>query len=131
MSKPGPILPTEAMTEVKAEIISIFSKLIISVPKTIDAKYKNAKLVNPETVSDATTLSPILIGTIALGCNLLAILLFISLNIISTRMTLTPPPVDDEQPPTNISKNKTIFAGNGHKSKLVVEYPVVVIIEAR
>ena len=48
---------------------------------------------------------------------------------IKSRETLIPPPVLPAQAPINISIIRIVLDTCGHKSKFVVENPVVVIIE--
>ena len=93
------------------------------------AIYKNTKFVTAEMVSvDMGFPSNFMVMT-ALGCRRRAILLFTNFNKIKIRMTFMPPLVEEEDPPINMSMNKSILLKVGHKSKLAFMYPVVVIIE--
>ena len=46
------------------------------------------------------------------------------------RTIFGPPPVDEEEAPSIISRKSSIFANVGHTSKFVVAKPVVVMTDA-
>lgn len=114
--KPGPMLPIQVTTLVKDVKKSKPSKHTARVETKVISMCKNSRFVTEETVSILIIFSLTLRLTIAFGCNRIFIVRLISFSIISIRITLMPPLVEEEQPPTNISMKISILLKVGHTS---------------
>ncbi len=80
------------------------------------------------TVSDMTV-SPSLVCRTSFGLTAFWTCRFKYLNSNRMRATLMAPAVEPVEAPISIRTSKTPLASAGHRSKLVLEKPVVVIME--
>ena len=126
---PGPTLPTIAM---EAVIDDMASMLLQAATKAVMAMIKKYKKINPAT-ENTTSLRPTLPLICTLntpwGWSIFFTSLVVCLDKITQRITFTPPAVEPEHPPTNISSNKKICALEGQRSKFTEEKPVVLMME--
>ena len=116
-----------AVTVVMMVRKSRFSKDKIN-PLSIKIKvYKARKDITPDTISDEIVFPCIFMGTTALGCSLMKTPRRSILKSMTIRITLIPPPVEEEDAPMSINSRSTILLKAGQRSKSVLKCPVVVM----
>ena len=128
--KPGPMLPVQAITDESVVIMSRPSSETMSIDAAMTIIYVAKKTEMPLTTGSSTVLRSSL--TVSTLRGLIAFLMSRKPLFRRTMSleTLIPPPVEPAHAPTIIRNNRTNFAIIGQVSKLAVENPVVVIIEA-
>ena len=125
----GPILLKQLSAAVKFVSNPSGSNDIIRIVDIKNSKYMARYAETLEMVDLSSVFPSNFIDVMLLGWMVRRSSCFIFLISITTLATLNPPPVDPAHAPMNIRATRIVFERVGHVLKLVVEYPVEVIID--